>query len=119
MATIETGFFFILLFFAFVFTFFSFKTVGNIKSIFFMVSMAVWTGLSVMMAAGFEVSSKVIGGTEIVRNGTGAIIQNITKADSKNVFLANGDQTGVLSWIFMGLAILCFILFVKVVWKAE
>lgn len=105
--------------FAFVFTFISFRTVGNIKSVFFLVAMALWAGLGAFTGAGYEVAATTTPSNELHYNSTGHLILNVTKTPESAVWLEEGEQGLLVSYIFYGLTILCFILFVKHVWKAE
>jgi hypothetical protein len=102
-----------------VFTFVSFKTVGNIKSLFFLIAMALWGGLGAITGAGYEVAATTQPSNELHYNSTGNLVLNVTKSSEKMVFLPGGEQGLLVSYIFYALTILCFILIVKHIWKAE
>lgn len=105
--------------FAFIFTFVSFKTVGNIKSVFFLIAMALWGGLGAITGAGYEVSATTHPSNELHYNSTGHLILNVTKTAETMIFLPGGQEGLLVSYIFYALTILCFILVVKHIWKAE
>ena len=105
--------------FAFVFTFISFKTVGNIKSVFFLIAMALWGGLGAITGAGYEVSATTNPSNELHYNSTGDLILNVTKTPQTAIILPAGETGLLVSYIFYGLTILCFMLVVKHIWKAE
>ena len=110
MPTIETGFFLLLLALAVTFTFGAFKTVGNVKGILHIIGVALFAILGAYTAAGYEVST-----SHSTIYDDGLTQWNETGTD---VFIASGTDTYWISYVFMGLAMLNLILFVKDVWTA-
>jgi hypothetical protein len=76
--------------------------------------------LGAYTAAGIEVSTiSEPQGNELHYNATGDLILNVTKPATHDIFLSSGDNTYWISFVFMGMAMLNLIIFVKDVWKAE
>jgi len=111
MPTIETGFFLLILALAFVFTFGAFKSVGNVKGILHIVALALFAVLGAYTGAGYEIAT-----THATSYSDGVTTWTETGTD---VFMAAGDDTYWISYVFMGLASLNLILFVKDVWMAQ
>lgn len=108
MPTIETGFFLLLLALSVTFTFGAFKTVGNVKGILHIIAVALFAILGAYTAAGYEVSN-----SHSTTYDDGLTQWNETGTD---VFISGGTDTYWISYVFMGLAMLNLILFVKDVW---
>lgn len=116
---VDTGVFVLILGLGFAFTFFAFKAVGNVRGILHIIAVALFAILGAYTAAGAEVSTSITGGSELHYNATGYLIENVTRADTRQVFIASGESYYWISYIFMGLASLNLIIFVKDVWSAQ
>lgn len=119
MPFVDTGLFLLVLGMAFIFTFGAFKSVGNVKGILHIVALALFAVLGAYTGAGFEVSTVTTSGQELHYNATGHLILNVTSPETHQVLISPGDSTFWISYVFMGLASLNLILFVKDVWMAQ
>ena len=110
----ETGLFAIMLILGFAFTFFAFREgVGKMGGLLHIIALALFVGMALFMSVGTEVSTTTSGGNELHYNGTGALIENVTKADTQNVFLSGGTDSFWLSFVFMGFAIMNLMMFIR------
>ena len=107
MPVFETGLWIILAIMASVFTFVSLKLVDKASMAFHLVAVALWMGLSVLGAAGYEISSST---TNLTYDATGALLFNQTQAD---VFIPGGTTSSWLSYLFLGFAIFNIMLVFK------
>lgn len=110
MPTVETGFFLLVLALSVAFTFGAYKSVGNVKGILHIIALALFAVLGAYTAAGYEVST-----SHSTTYNDGFNQWNETGTD---VFISSGSTTYWISYVFMGLAMLNLILFVKDVWTA-
>lgn len=111
MPILETGLWMLMAGMAAAFTFFSLKTVEKTSMAFHLVAVALWMGLSVFHAGGYEISATSI---TLTYNETADLIFNETKAD---VFIHGGTTASWLSYLFLGFAIFNIMLVFKQVVK--
>lgn len=107
MPSVETGLWVILAIMGSVFTFVSLKTVDKASMAFHLIAVALWMGLSVFAAAGYEVSSST---TNFTYDASGALLFNQTQTD---VFIPAGTTASWLSFLFLGFAIFNIMLVFK------
>lgn len=114
----ETGLFLIMAVLGFGFTLFAFKSgVGKMGGLLHIIALALFVGMALFMSIGTEVSTTTTGGNELHYNGTGQLIENVTKADTRNVFLSGGTDSFWLSFVFMGFAIMNLMMFIRDVYS--
>ena len=107
MPSVETGLWIILAIMASVFTFVSLKTADKASMAFHLVAVALWMGLSIFAAAGYEVSASTVNYTY---DANGALLFNQTQTD---VFIPSGTTASWLSFLFLGFAIFNIMLVFK------
>ena len=107
MPTFETGLWIIIAVMASAFTFVSFKAVDKAAIAFHMISVALWMGLAILSAGGYEISSTT---TNLTYDIDGNLIFNQTQSD---VFLPAGTSASWLSYLFLGFAIFNLLLVFK------
>lgn len=115
MPTVEAGLFIFIVVLAGIFTFGSFRAVGNVKGVLHIVAVALFMVVSIYMVSGHEVAATTVEETALM-NGTQPYL---FATNSTTVFIAGGEESAWFGYVFLGLAGLNLILFVKDVWKAE
>lgn len=70
--------------------------------------------LGVYGTSGYEVSTSTSETTQILNTTDGSLIPITT--NSTDVFIAGGQQSAYVGYVFIGLAVMNLILFVKDVW---
>ncbi len=105
MPTIESGVFYLMLVMAFGFLAMGFiSKKDSIIGIFMILAMALFVGLGAFIGAGYGVVS-----TSTTTDGT--VIWTET-----DITIPEGEDGYWFTWIFMGMAVLSFIMFIKVIW---
>lgn len=117
MPTVETGLFLAVTIIAGVFTFGAFRAVGNVKGILHIIALSLFMASTVWLVSGYEVSNTEVAETALVNNTDGSLIYVTT--NSTNIFIPGGLESNWFGYVFMGLAMLNLILFVKDVWRAD
>ena len=117
MEHVETGLFLLLLALGFIFTFFAFKSVGNVKGILHIVAMALFGIMSVINLSGLEVAATSQEATVLLNQSNGALIPVLI--NNTDTFIAGGEGSAYVGWVWTGLMSMNLILFVKDVWKAD
>lgn len=113
----ETGLFLAVTIIAGIFTFGAFRAVGNVRGILHIVAMSLFLIISVYLVSGYEVSSTQTEQSALINSTDGSLVTFTT--NSTSTFIGGGEDSSWFGYVFLGLAILNLVLFVKDVWRAE
>ena len=117
MPTLEAGLFVFMLVLSFLFTFFAWRTIGAMSGLLHMVAMAFFVMLAIYMASGYGVGITEKGGSQLIYNSTGKLIQNVTQQDKITMMIPGSTSSYWLWYVFFGFAIMNLSMFIRDVWQ--
>ena len=107
LGNLDTGLFLFMVIAAFAFTLVSFRAVSMFSGFLQVIAFALFIGLYLILAAGVEVSTIT---TDLEYNNAGSLVSNSTITE---VLITGGTDTNWISWVFLGFAVLSFMLMVR------